>query len=81
MKSKRGFLEGIKGANSWYKVSVMDHGLEMTLADCTRSINWWFGKPGENDAIAKITKVKSMVDEVYDHLTEKKSKRRSKRGR
>ena len=80
MKSKRGFLEPVNGANSWYKVQVNKHdGVELTLADCTRNISWWFGQPGSKEAIAKITKVKALVDEVYDHLLQREKKKNGKR--
>lgn len=70
MKSKRTFLENQKPSDSYAKVDISEGGYcSLKLADCVRSIEWNFGTPGDKRAIAKITKIKKLVDEVYAHLT------------
>lgn len=51
--------------DSWSKGEVT-----LKLADCNRSIEWYFGKPGDKRAIAKIIVVKNLVDRIYDYLTQ-----------
>lgn len=70
MKDKRVFLESLKHSDSYIRVSVGDNGdLDIKLSDCDRRIWWYFGKPGDRRAIAKIRAVKAIFDEVHDHLT------------
>lgn len=70
MKSKRLFLEPQSESDSYVAVDIDESGyLDLKLADCKRSINWFFGKPGNKRAIRKIKKVKAVIDEVYAHLT------------
>ena len=71
LKDSRAFLEPQKNSDSYYKVTVYDDkSVELKLADCSRSITWYFGKPGERRAIAKISKIKTIVDRIYAHLTQ-----------
>lgn len=73
LRSKRAWLEGQKYSGSWYSLEIstdkMDGGyLSLSLSDCNRSITWYFGKPGDKRAVAKITKIKKLVDEIYEYL-------------
>lgn len=79
LKSERKFLEPFKESDSYYRITVgtgkYEEGeVDIKLADCYRTINWNFGKPGDKRAIAKITVVKQMVDKVYDFLTQEVEK-------
>lgn len=70
MKEKRIFLEHLTSSDSYIRVCIQDDGnLDLKLSDCDRRIWWHFGRPGNKKAIAKITKVKKIIDEVYNHLT------------
>jgi len=70
MKQKRIFLEPPTESDSYIRVSIDDDGYtHLKLSDCDRGIWWSFGKPGTRRAIAKIKKVKMIIDQVYDHLT------------
>jgi hypothetical protein len=70
MKEKRLFLEPAKHSDSYVRVIIdADSGyLEMKLTDCDRRIWWDFGKPGDKRAVRKIRRLKSIIDEVYEHL-------------
>lgn len=75
LKPKRDWLENIKDSNSWYKLELCDYdGVTLTLADCSRSITWYFGKKDGKDkgkrGKAKIAKVKKLVDEIYNYYHE-----------
>lgn len=70
MKEKRIFLEPLTYSDSYIRVCIQDdRNLDLKLSDCDRRIWWHFGRPGSKKAIAKITKVKKIIDEVYNHLT------------
>lgn len=45
-------------------------GVDMKLADCSRTIGWEFGQPGEKRGKKKIAAIKKIIDEVYDYLHE-----------
>lgn len=69
MKESRTFLEPLSESDSYIRVHVDEHGaVYLKLSDCDRRIWWTFGKPGEKRAIAKIRKVKAIVDSLHDHL-------------
>lgn len=70
MKEKRVFLEAAKHSDSYVRVIIdPDSGyLELKMADCDRRIWWSFGKPGDKRAVRKIRRLKSIIDEVYEHL-------------
>ena len=75
LNSQRFFLESQKDSDSYIKIEVSTDkwnkgDTDLKLADCYRSINWHFGKPGDKRAIAKITKVKQAVDKIYNYLTQ-----------
>lgn len=72
MKNIRKFLE--TDADSYIKVDIGKASYDkdevtVKLADCNRSITWYFGPPGNKKAIAKITVIKNIVDKIYNHLT------------
>lgn len=71
LKNKRAWLEDQKYSGSYYAVEV-DHynNVSLTLSDCTRQINWTFGKPRSKRAMAKIKKVKAIIDEMHAFLTD-----------
>lgn len=71
MKTHREFLERTTLSDSYFVVEVdKDSGhVSLKLTDCDRRIWWSFGKPGDKRAIAKIKKIKRMVDRVHDYLT------------
>ena len=71
MKNKRVFLEPLKHSDSYIRVSVDDDNgsLDIKLSDCDRRIWWYFGRPGDKRAIAKIKAVKAIFDEAHDYLT------------
>jgi len=69
LKSKRAFLNN--EVDSYYHLYVQDSGwTDLKLADCARSINWEFGRPGDAKAKKKIAVVKKLIDELYNHLHE-----------
>lgn len=71
LKSKRDWLEKQEQSGSYYSVLVSGSGhTELTLADCHRTITWQFGRPNSKRAVAKIKKVKALVDEIYAHLVD-----------
>lgn len=75
MKTKREFLENPKYSNSWYKVNVdsYDDSVELTLADCSRAITWYFGSRKGKErkrGKAKIAKLKKLVDSIYEYYHE-----------
>lgn len=76
VRSRRAFIDTIDSANSWYHVRVgkgseYDKGsVSLVLADCSRTIEWYFGKPGNKGGKAKIKKVKELVDSIYNYLHE-----------
>lgn len=71
MKSKRLFIEPRNRSDSYVHVLIEEdsNSVDIKLSDCDRRIWWSFGKPGDKRAIAKITVVKKLIDEVYEHLT------------
>jgi hypothetical protein len=71
LKSKREFLEPLKDSDSYYRIIVdPDTGdVDLKLADCDRRIWYYFGKPGNKRAVAKIKKLKAAIDAIHDHLT------------
>ena len=80
LKSKRGWLEaGNTEEGGFYSGSsytiVVGKGeynkgeLDVSFTDCNRKINWFFGKPGNKKGVAKITRLKKLVDEMYDYMT------------
>lgn len=71
MKEKRVFLESLKNSDSYVRVSIDAHtgDLDLKLSDCDRRIWWSFGRPGDKRAVAKIKKLKAIIDEVHEHLT------------
>lgn len=80
LKSKRGWLEagnttdGEFHSGSSYTIVVgkanYNKGeLTTTFTDCNRAITWYFGKPGNKQGVAKITTIKKLVDELYEHMT------------
>lgn len=80
MKSKRGWIEkgvtetGEFHSGSSYSITVgkgeYNKGeLDATFTDCNRRITWYFGKPGNKRGVAKITAVKKLIDEIYEHMT------------
>ena len=80
LKSKRGWLEkgitkdGGFHSGSSYSVTVgtddYNKGeVSATFTDCSRRITWYFGKPGNKLGVAKITVVKKLIDEIYEHMT------------
>lgn len=72
LKSKRDWLEKQHQSGSHYVLTVYAKNghVELGLADCHRSINWTFGKPNSPRAVAKITKLKKLVDEMHAHLVD-----------
>lgn len=86
-RSKRGWLESQHESGSWYKVdaSLWNDEVSLTLADCYRTITWEFGRPGSKRAEKKIKKIKSIIDELHNHLVisdkEKESKPKTKKKR
>lgn len=70
LKSKRDWLEKQDQSGSYYSLSVNKHNgyVELTLADCHRNITWAFGRPNSKRAIAKIKKIKKLIDAMHDHL-------------
>lgn len=80
MKSKRGWLDkgttesGEFHTGSSYSITIgkgeFNKGeLDATFTDCSRRITWYFGKPGNKQGVAKITLIKKLVDEMYEHMT------------
>lgn len=78
MKSKRVFLESLKHSDSYIRVDVdADTGsADLKLSDCDRRIWWYFGKPGDKRAIAKIRAVKKIIDEMHAYLTSAQGKKK-----
>jgi hypothetical protein len=75
MKSKRIWLEDQRHSNSAVIVTALASGwVDLILKDCSRTVSWEFGSPGDRRAVAKIKKLKAIVDEVHEHLTKKKKK-------
>lgn len=75
LKSFRTFLEPQEESDSYIRVTVSRESWEngdvsLKLTDCDRRIMWHFGPPGNPRAVAKITKLKEIVDKVYDYLTQ-----------
>lgn len=71
LKSKRDWLEKQEQSGSYYALTVSrNEHVELTLADCHRTITWSFGRPNSKRAVAKIKKVKALVDEMYTHLVD-----------
>lgn len=68
LKEARYFLESPKYSNSWLSISVgLDmRNVDLTMADCSRNINWYFSK--NRAGKAKIAKVKKAVDSIYNYL-------------
>jgi hypothetical protein len=73
LKSKREFLEPLKHSDSYYRICVdVDSGeVDLKLSDCDRRIWFYFGKPGNKRAIAKIKRLKTVIDSIHDHLVTK----------
>lgn len=69
--SHRGWLESQQHSDSTYSVTVHSYGVGLTLRDCNRAISWDFGKPNSKRAIAKIKKLKEVVDGLYEYLNDK----------
>jgi len=71
LKSERGFLESQAHSDSYYRIAVdSDTGdVDLKLSDCDRRIWYYFGRPGNRRAIAKIKKLKRVIDAIHDHLT------------
>lgn len=73
LKTKREFLEKPEHSNSWYKLDVdtYEKDLIVTLADCNRSITWYFGSPnnkaGRKRGKAKSKKMLKVFQQVYDY--------------
>lgn len=69
LKCERKFLEPTKHSDSYYVLDVSDRDYtSLKLADCEKTINWSFGKPGDERAMAKIKVVKSLIDRLHDYL-------------
>ena len=45
-------------------------GVEMKLADCSRTVSWEFGTPGDKRGKKKIAAIKKIIDEMYNYLHE-----------
>lgn len=77
LKTKRDFLENPKHSNSWYKLDFdsYDNDLILTLADCNRTITWYFGSPnskaGRKRGKAKSKKMLKVFQEIYDYYHNK----------
>lgn len=74
LKSKRDWLEKPHQSGSYYNVTVDNSNgyTSLSLADCNRTITWEFGRPNSKRAVAKIKKIKKLIDEMYDHLVDPK---------
>lgn len=74
LKHKREFLEPLKHSDSYYRIYVDEDtgAVDLKLSDCDRRIWFNFGKPGDKRAIAKIKRLKALMDSIHDHLTAKK---------
>lgn len=71
LKSKRAFLEGREHSNSYYNLTVSSNGhVTLNLADCYRSLEWSFGRPGDDRAKKKIQVLKNLIDSIHAHLHE-----------
>lgn len=70
LKSQRAFLEPFKHSDSYYRIYVSeDTGeVDLKLSDCDRRIWYYFGKPGNKRAIAKIKRLKACIDSIHDYL-------------
>lgn len=82
LKSWREWLTPLEDSDSYIKVSVdkpermfNSTGGDLTIkfSDCGRKIEWYFGRPGDKKAMAKIAKVKAAIDKVYNYLHEKEA--------
>lgn len=71
LKTTRDFLEHPRFSDSYTRIWVdeEDGSAELKVSDCDRRVNLYFGKPGNKRAIAKITKLKRVVDSLHDYLT------------
>jgi hypothetical protein len=77
-KTYRTFLES--EADSYVKVSIEGtYRLDFKLADCGRTINWGFHlatKKLRKKSVKKITKIKGVVDAIYEYIVEDEANRR-----
>jgi hypothetical protein len=72
LKTTRVFLEPVRFSDSYTRTWVDDDdgGAELKISDCDRRVSLYFGKPGNKRAIAKIRKLKAVIDALHDYLTE-----------
>ena len=76
MKTKREWLEKPEESNSWYKIAFDEYdggAIDLTLADCNRSITWYFGgkrHKGGKRGKAKSAKLLKLAQQVYDYYHE-----------
>ena len=71
LKNQRAWLERQGLSNSFYELDVdnYDGDVSLTLGDCNRRITWSFGSHGSDRGIAKVKKVKAVIDSIHDYLT------------
>lgn len=74
LKSERKFLEKSYYSDSYYNLEISKENgyTSLKLSDCEKSINWQFGKPGSERAIAKAKALKTLFDKLYNYLNEGK---------
>ena len=72
LKSRRSFLEEQVSSDSYYVLDIgKDSGYtSLKLADCNRTIEWQFGRPGEPRGKKKIATLKKLIDDMYNFLHE-----------
>lgn len=67
LKTQRFWLEKPELSNSWILLRDDYDGVDLQMGDCSRSICWSFGPLGEDRGKQKITKIKAVVDLIYNH--------------
>lgn len=74
IKTTREFLEAPRFSDSYTRIWIDENGdADLKISDCDRRVLLYFGRPGNKRAVAKITKLKRVVDSLHDYLTKKDS--------
>lgn len=82
MKNQRFWLTPQEDTGSHVVASVCEDYVSVTLADCSRRIDWEFNHrtpAGQRAALAKARKVQKFFNELVAHLEEQKPKKTRRR--
>lgn len=82
MKTTRLWLTKPEDSDSSITVTVSKDNLDLKLRDCSRSIEWVFScysKSRLKHSLAKIRKIKAVIDEIEKHLADRALKASSEK--